>query len=598
MIGLELELLGGRYVATAYNDREQGEWPPHPARLFSALVDTWASDEPGSLHGEEERMALVWLERQAPPELCAAGKDEVAWRTVAPVFVPVNDTEVVRSPDGVRAKLAEAEEQASAGEGTEKERAKAAKELDKLRKKLGAETAKAVAAPTRVSASDLQAAARIFPEQRGKQARFFPSVTPADPRVTFLWAGEPEPTLVAALERLASRLTRLGHSASLVAARVVREAPAPRYRPDPDGEHLLRAVAPGQLERLGRAHALHQGVEPRVLPCIFVPYREGDADAAAPVPASSLGDDWIVLARAEGPRLPSTSAVGVATQLRRALFAAAKTPLPETLTGHNDDGGATKVEHLAIVPLPDVGGRYSHGGILGVALVPPRGLGDADRRELLRAVAALERVRGATARSLEVGPPIELLLGEAGVLTLERVAWGEHGSVGLRPRTWCRPWHDWATVTPIALDRNPGDLHDPDADKRARAFDDATEQVAKAVARLGLPRPLELEVSRSCLVAGTAKPRAFPRFPISRERPQRVLVHARLVFGERVRGPIVLGAGRYLGLGLCRPLDPDRPARGPTREPARGPEGGPARGPAAGPAREPHERARRTGGAK
>jgi CRISPR-associated protein Csb2 len=32
-------------------------------------------------------------------------------------------------------------------------------------------------------------------------------------------------------------------------------------------------------------------------------------------------------------------------------------------------------------------------------------------------------------------------------------------------------------------------------------------------------------------------------------------VHAVIQFGAPVEGPLVLGAGRYLGYGLCLPLD-------------------------------------------
>ena len=32
MLALRIELLTGRYVATAYDDRNTAEWPPHPAR--------------------------------------------------------------------------------------------------------------------------------------------------------------------------------------------------------------------------------------------------------------------------------------------------------------------------------------------------------------------------------------------------------------------------------------------------------------------------------------------------------------------------------------------------------------------------------------
>ena len=38
MLVLEVEYLTGRAVATARHHREQPEWPPHPGRLFSALV--------------------------------------------------------------------------------------------------------------------------------------------------------------------------------------------------------------------------------------------------------------------------------------------------------------------------------------------------------------------------------------------------------------------------------------------------------------------------------------------------------------------------------------------------------------------------------
>ncbi|MFN8876672.1 MAG: type I-U CRISPR-associated protein Csb2, partial [Gemmatimonadota bacterium] len=46
MFALRLDLLTGRYAATSFDDRRRAEWPPHPARLFSALVATWGEHEP------------------------------------------------------------------------------------------------------------------------------------------------------------------------------------------------------------------------------------------------------------------------------------------------------------------------------------------------------------------------------------------------------------------------------------------------------------------------------------------------------------------------------------------------------------------------
>ena len=56
---ITVELLTGRYDAADVQDRERAEWPPHPARLFCALV--------AAARSEEERSALRWLEDQPAP---------------------------------------------------------------------------------------------------------------------------------------------------------------------------------------------------------------------------------------------------------------------------------------------------------------------------------------------------------------------------------------------------------------------------------------------------------------------------------------------------------------------------------------------------
>src|SRR3954466_11914979 len=89
MLALGIEFLTGRYVATAYNDRRRAEWPPHPARVFSALVATHFEDPE---RDPRERDALLWLERQAAPEIHGT---EARPRDVVDVFVPVNDPSVV-----------------------------------------------------------------------------------------------------------------------------------------------------------------------------------------------------------------------------------------------------------------------------------------------------------------------------------------------------------------------------------------------------------------------------------------------------------------------------------------------------------------------
>jgi CRISPR-associated protein Csb2 len=206
--------------------------------------------------------------------------------------------------------------------------------------------------------------------------------------------------------------------------------------------------------------------------------------------------------------------------------------------------------------LPFVGSEHADGALLGIALWLPRGVTDGDRRAVQHALETLQQ--GGEAAEPGV---IALLLGESGVLELERVVWGESPRVTLRAGTWTRPARRWASATPVALDQNPGNLHDPDPKRRATAFAEARESVAQSVERIGLPRPANVDVVRSAVLSGTAKPRMHPRFPISEQKPQRVLVHVRLEFSAPVRGPLLLGAGRYLGLGLCMPVD-DRDAGG------------------------------------
>jgi CRISPR-associated protein Csb2 len=85
MLAIEVTFLLGRYAACDFRDRERPEWPPHPCRLFSALVA--AAYESGM--GQEARDALAWLERLPPP--CIAADEEPGVQTPVTAFVPVND---------------------------------------------------------------------------------------------------------------------------------------------------------------------------------------------------------------------------------------------------------------------------------------------------------------------------------------------------------------------------------------------------------------------------------------------------------------------------------------------------------------------------
>jgi CRISPR-associated protein Csb2 len=134
----------------------------------------------------------------------------------------------------------------------------------------------------------------------------------------------------------------------------------------------------------------------------------------------------------------------------------------------------------------------------------------------------------------------------------------EWGSVqtSLKAGVWCSPANTWYSVTPVALDRNPGDLRSSDPRKLTEAIQEADEVIRLACERLGLPRPTSVDILPSAPWAGAAKARHFPSYPGEATRTKRVLTHARIEFAEPVAGPILLGAGRYVGLGLFRPSTP------------------------------------------
>ena len=83
MLAIEVEYLLGRAYASDFRDQDEPEWPPHPDRLFSALIaahhDTFGT--------EQERAALAWFQRLDPPEVSAG---EPGFGNSVVNFVPTN----------------------------------------------------------------------------------------------------------------------------------------------------------------------------------------------------------------------------------------------------------------------------------------------------------------------------------------------------------------------------------------------------------------------------------------------------------------------------------------------------------------------------
>lgn len=550
MLAIEVELLTGRYAATAHNDRGRAEWPPHPARFFSALV--------AALHDHNdvdaaERDALLWLERQDAPALRVDPESKVGRRQVQDVYVPVNDVtlggdEAIREAEK---KLVEAKTPAA------KKKAQAALE------KVGTDS---VAIDTEYSDDALTTATALmvapfvgvgkkkhgkWTRQQGRirQVRTFPVVLPETPTFAFLWPkADPSPHR-AALERLCARVTRLGHSSSLVRCTLADGDLTPTLVPSDEGDVVLRVVGPGQLDRLDGAFEHHQGVQSRVLPAR--PQRYGPAFKTAmrsPQATSAFSsNDWVLFERVGGARPVASRATDLARALRGALIEVhGNQELPSTLSGHSDNG-PTQQPHVAFVPLPFVGHEHADGALVGCALVLPRELPKNDRELLLRLVAKWEKERADERGNLTLAggtlPPFHVRRVEVSA------------KAALDPKRWSRSSTRFITATPVALDKNPGNLRSNQDGTARKAALEAQQTIGDACHHVVGVRPVSVEVSLAPLLAGAQHVRDFLPWPGRAGRTPRVRVHADIQFAEPVRGPLLLGAGRYFGLGLCLPVE-------------------------------------------
>ena len=500
---LEIEFLTGAYRAARSPASTTPDWPPQPDRVFSGLVAAWAARGEQSI----ERLALEWLEAQSAPAI-HAGDHTV--RTAPGVFVPPNDFQV---PENDISKQKWYREYLARGQRPPKNGG---------------------------HQHQWQRAIASFPNyrQQQRQERRFPVAVLDDPVMAMVWAADPEPKLLATLDALARDVGYIGHSASLVRCRfLARSSPAPKHVAVP----AARQVYPGRFAELRRAYRL-KPARPVILPgAVVLP------QPAAPAPAQA---DWLVL-EAIGGSVPDIRAAAlVARTLRRRLMGGYRgigmaDEIPEAVSGHTPDGSPTRASHLAIAPLAFAGYPHADGRVFGFALIP-------SAQMVLRDVpglgAAFEKVApydsGAERRVLELRcvPHQPLQLCPA----------GESSKRSLMPGPYLQPARVWASVTPVVLDRH------------LKGYDEGKirELIADSCANVGLPRPDpdRIQVGKHAAIAGV--PSAWPRpgappwsrWHVPEALRSRLLTHVAIDFGCEVAGPVMLGTGRYMGLGLCRRL--------------------------------------------
>ncbi|MEZ5374567.1 MAG: type I-U CRISPR-associated protein Csb2 [Microthrixaceae bacterium] len=547
MLTIRVDLLVGTYYATAFNDRDRGEWPPHPARLFSALVAQWADQDP---QDDDELAALMWLEHQGPPDLVCDDEARVARRAVLTNFVAVNDASSVGLLDRQYQKLEAAEIEALANSGSDRSAVKAQKALAK-------------AASASVTASQREATKpgtsrvglEVLPDERGKQPRTFPAVTPELPTVRFVWpAADPSPDQLRVLDALLGRVGRLGHSSSLVAVSLEQtDVGESAYRPDPAGDVSLRVPVAGLTEALRSAHQQHQGIHPRVLPNQVVTYSGGKA--SRPVPTGSYEDgSWVVLRivppeggdeaneRALLRDVPLTKSLPWSRSIRGAILRHASSE-NAYLGGHDaETGKPLKGDHPAVVALGFVDHEHADGRVSAFAVIPPRDITDSQWAALGAAMVEWRR-KG-----------LRLYTGRGGAVQLEVVE-ADRVSWAATPARWTQAGRMWRSVTPVALDRFPKGLRSDDPAKRRRGEAQASETVARAVTQQGLPAPARVWCHSASGMRGSAPFDRFVPYRHGGSKGRQLLsTHVSVLFDEPVGGPLLIGAGRHLGYGLMAPV--------------------------------------------
>lgn len=353
MFGFEIRYLRGSVTAADISrgaDKDEVEWPPHPDRLFCALVQAWA-DAGCPPAG---RAALEWLETLGPPVLRCGG---LLSSHAVQHYVPVNDNWAPFS-----------------------------REQDKKTKK---------------PKDKLFAPIQETLLGRDRKPRRFAVGTISDELVRIWWPdAAPAAELVAELGRLAHGVACLGHSSSLVAVDLLSKVDelTPDWVPSADGTIALRVPISGRLKDLLTAY--EQGRRPPLSE--WATY--GPPKISMPVPQGHHRELIVFRLTGDRPPLPLEATARLTATWRAALLAQADQPVSEAISGHApgstpEDPRPSPRPHLALLPLADVGHRYARAHLLGLAAALPGLLTALERRACLR---ALGRVGELTLGSLGI----------------------------------------------------------------------------------------------------------------------------------------------------------------------------------------------------
>lgn len=363
----------------------------------------------------------------------------------------------------------------------------------------------------------------------GKESSYVLFPPEAWPRVHYLWPlsdGAPPESIFP----LAGRLVALGWGVDQASceARVLAEAEANQlegtlWRPSPQGpahRHPHRVPVSGSLEDLMTAYASWRERLPS--PRAYQPPRPPRVFATCTyLPETELSPRPFAAFRLpEGLAFRQENAARLAAMLRGlAIELATRDGIKdiETYVAGHVGAHAETPPRFSYLPLPSIGHPHADGLVRRVLVAEPFG-GD-----------------GAMARWAEQALHNASLVDEDGnVLGWLRGIWQPDGVVA----RYLGPGRLWRTVTPVVL---PG--HD---DRKPRK---ALKLLREALAHAGIPLDAveDAALQKAPLWPGSAHPARYFRPAYLRPLPA---WHVRLLFRAPVSGPLALGAGRHVGLGV------------------------------------------------
>ena len=494
-----------------------GDWPPSPARLFQALI---AGAARGRTLIEGDRKALEWLEALDAPVIAAPPmRTGQGFRN----YVPNNDLDAVggdlrrigeiRVAKMIRSRLFDAAQSLvyawffPAGESGETY-ARAVASISETMYQLGRGVDMAWASAEIVAADEAEARLATHGGALHRPGR--------------LGGGTPLPCPELGSLRSLEERVRANQRRFIAAGgsgeQLFSQAPKPRFR-----------IVPYDCSPVRQLFDLR---------------RPGDPDSAT-------NFAW-----------PLAEIVALATIARDRAAARLKKAMPEAealidriLVGR-DATEADKAQRVRIVPLPSIGHVQADRQIRRILVeIPPNCP--------LPAAAVVER--GFSGLHLGMNPATGEIVDEDQPLLTPATDDGmlRHYSIGPSRRARL-----WRSVTPVALPEvaarrriDPDRLGDPAQQKGAieRLEEErrATRAVEQAARHAGLTvRASAVRVQREPFAARGERAEAFAAE--TRFAKQR-LWHVEIAFIESVPGPLTLGDGRYLGLGLLAPMNDARP---------------------------------------